>query len=234
MLLARQEPERSVNLGMIIRYELATAEETVLVRDVLFSSHPESVRGPGPLALSPDGQTLYYTNLVTLPPRTAQDVRLGLYSLELASRAHKLLMELPTAEALHEIAVAPSGRRLAFTVVSYRVGMDFALYSALYLADGDHVRQLAQQTNGWLFPLWLDDVQLAYVQFRVEIENEDFPAGVQPALWVHNVETDERSNYLPLLTMQMQLEALRQRVRQLEERMQNLEKALHELQNKHR
>ncbi|MFN4218331.1 MAG: hypothetical protein ACK4HB_03515 [Candidatus Bipolaricaulia bacterium] len=252
VLLAHQEPERSVkigdqefSLGMITRYEIDTAKETVLARGVLFStgpqdqdgsSYPESVYGPGPLALSPDGQTLYYTDLVTLSPRTAQDMRLGLYSVELASGARQLLFELPQEEIGHELAVSPSGRRLAFTAVSYRVGMGgFALHSALYLADGDHVRQLAQQTNGWLFPLWLDDVQLAYVQFRIEItegEQPALPAGVQPALWVHNVATGERSNHLPALTTQIQIDALRQRIRQLEERVQNLEKALHELQNK--
>ncbi len=242
VLLAHQEPGRSVKigdrefpLGVITRFELGAAEETVLVRDVLFSRKPQddssdSEMGPGPLALSPDGQTLYYTNLLTPAPRTMRDLRLGLYSVELPSGARQLLFELPPEEIVHELAVSPDGRRVAFTLVSYRLGLGFSLQSSLYLVDGGRARQLAQQTNGWLFPVWLDDAQLAYVQFRIEIENQGLPAGVQPALWVHNVETEERSNYLPLLTMQMQLEALRQRVRQLEERLQNLEKALQELQ----
>lgn len=243
LLLARQEPERLVKIGdqqypvgMIVRYDLATAEETVLVRDIWFyrvpqdSSYPESVYGPGPLALSPDGQTLYYTNLMTLAPRTAQDLRLGLYKVELTSGARQLLFELPQGEAVHELAVSPDGQRVAFTLVSYRVGIGFSLQSALYLATEDGMKPLAQQTNGWLFPLWLDDAHLAYVQFRLEMENEQLPMGVRPALWVQDVETGERSNYLPMLTMQMQLDALRQAVRRLQERVEALEKAVQELQ----
>ncbi|MEM4722139.1 MAG: hypothetical protein QXT73_08785, partial [Candidatus Methanomethylicaceae archaeon] len=106
------------------------------------------------------------------------------------------------------------------------------LQSALYLATEDEVKPLAQQTNGWLFPLWLDDTHLAYVQFRLEMENEQLPMGVRPALWVQDVETGERSNYLPMLTMQMQLDALRQAIHRLEERVHELEQALQELHNK--
>jgi len=245
LLLARQKPERPVQMGnqqypvgMIVRYDLATAEETVLVRDIWFygvpqdSSYPESVYGPGPLALSPDGQTLYYTNLMTLSPRTAQDLRLGLYKVELTSGARQLLFELPQGEAVHELAVSPDGQRVAFTLVSYRMGIEFFLQSTLYLATEDGVKPLAQQTNGWLFPLWLDDAHLVYVQFRLEMEDEKLPMGVQPALWVQDVETGERANYLPMLTMQLQLDALRQAVRHLGERVRKLEQALQELHNK--
>ncbi|MCS7198340.1 MAG: hypothetical protein NZ930_06670 [Candidatus Bipolaricaulota bacterium] len=249
ILFARQYPKRTITLpfvdgqktyplGTIMRYELATAEETPLARDIVFFTSPpqdsydESVLGPGPIALSSDGQILYYTNFVTLSPRTAQDLRVGLYKVELPHGMRQLLVELPTPGIVYEIVVSPSSQRLAFTLVSYHIGIGFSLQSSLYLATGDSTRQLAYQTNGWLFPLWLDDSHLAYVQFQLEMKDEKPPLGVQPALWVYSVETNERSNYLPLLTTQMQLDALRQAVHQLAERVQKLEQALQELQNK--
>lgn len=239
VFVVQEDPSGEISLGdiktqigRIVRHDLASGEERVVVDGVaLYQGPPQGSRaGPGPLALSPDGQTLYYTTLTTLSPRTAQDVRLGLYSVELADGTRQLLAELPAAEVLQEIVVSRSGRRLAFTTASVRVGLGFAAHSALYLVEGAQVRLLAQQANGWLFPLWLDDVHLAYVQFQPEIKDEKFPMGVRPALWVQDVETGERSNYLPMLTMQMQLDALRVAVRRLQERVEALEKAVQELQ----
>nr|BAL58360.1 hypothetical protein HGMM_OP1C055 [Candidatus Acetothermum autotrophicum] len=223
-----------LHVGEIISHEIATGHERTLVDDIVsYRTPPQgSEAAPGPLALSPDGQTLYYTTLLALPPRTAQEFRLGLYSVELVSGARRLLVELSPGEALQELAVAPGGRRLAFTTTSLRLGVTWSLHSALTVLEGTQVRQLAQQTNGWLFPLWLDDTHLAYVQFAPEHsgDSEQLPTGVRPALWVQDVETHERSNYLPMLAMQMQLDSLRAAVRRLQERIEALEKAVQELQ----
>lgn len=226
--------DSKLQVGEIVSYEIATGQERTLVDDLVFYRTPPqgSEAAPGPLALSPDGQTLYYTTLMALPPRTAQELRLGLYSIELFSGARRRLVELPLEEAFQEIAVAPGGQRLAFTTISLRLSTTWSLHSALYVLEGAQVRELAHQTNGWLFPLWLDDAHLAYVQFTFEQsgDGEQLPTGVRPALWVQEIETGERANYLPMLTMQMQIESLRAAVRHLQERVEVLEKAVQELQ----
>lgn len=233
VLLAREDPNRSfspgdLSVGEIVRHVIATGEEIALAGGVVF--YRSDVSGPGPMALS--GSTLYYTNLVTLRPRTAKELRLGLYRVDLDGGPQHLLMELSLDQTINEIAVSPSGRRVAFTLASYRAGVALAIQSSLWLSDGHRTWQLAQLVNGWLFPLWLDDDHLVYVQFQVEAENQDLPMGVRPALWVHNVETGERSNYLPLLATQMQIDALRQAVQRLQERLEALEKTVQELQSR--
>jgi hypothetical protein len=240
LLLAREIPQRFVALGdrqipvgEIVRHEITTDEQTVLVRDVaLYNTLPmRSLTGLGPVALTSDGSTLYYTTLTKLRLPTVQDLRLGLYSVDLIAGARKLLLEFPAGEGIiNELVVAPNdGRRLAFTRVGYQAGVGFTVQSALYLIEGDQVQRLAEILYGWFFPLWLDDAHLAYVQFQLEMRT---PAGVQPALWVHNVETGERYNHLPLLTMQAQMESLRVALRQLQERVASLEQALQELQER--
>ncbi len=244
VLLVREDPTRSVPfdnqqlpVGMIVRHEIATGQETTLAEGVvLFQPSGENTGGTfglGLMSLAPDGSVLYYVTLATLRPRTAQDLRLGLYRLDLGRRVHQLVMELPAAEMINNLALSPSGRRVAFTVASYRVGAGFSFESALYIYDsltGGQAQRLVQLVNGQLFPLWLDDAHLVYVQFQVEMGNETSPEGVRPALWVHNVETGERFNHLPLLTMQAQIESLRLALRHLQERVAILERAVHELQ----
>ncbi len=239
VLLAQEIPGRfvalgdqQISLGTIVRHEITTAEETVLVRDVALYNSSQTGRnlpGLGPIAFAPDGSTLYYVTLARLRPQTAQDLRLGLYGVDLVTGARKLLMEFPPGEgSIVELVAAPSGRRLAFTRVGYHVGVGFSVQSALYLIEGDQLRPLTQLLYGWFFPLWLDETHLAYVQFHFDME---YPSGgVRPALWVHNVETGERFDHLPLLRVQEQIESLRQALRRLQEQIRALEQAIEELQ----
>jgi hypothetical protein len=239
VLLAHETPERfvalgdqQIPLGTIVRHEITTAEETVLVRDVALYNSSQTVRnlpGLGPIALAPDGSTLYYVTLARLRLQTAQDLRLGLYGVDLVTGARKLLMEFPPEEGgITELVAAPGGQRLAFTRVGYHVGVGFSVQSALYVIEGDQLRQLTQLLYGWFFPLWLNESHLAYVQFQFDIGSPH--SGVRPALWVHNVETGERFDHLPLLRMQEQIESLRQAIRRLHEQIRALEQALRELQ----
>ncbi len=244
VLLVREDPTRLVSLGdqqlpvgMIVRHEIATEQETTLVEGVVLfqpsGRNTDGTFGLGLMSLAPDGSVLYYVTLTTLRPRTLRDLRLGLYKIDLDRRAHQLVMELPAAEMINNLAISPSGRRVAFTLASYRAGASLSLESTLYLYDslkGGQAQQLIQLVNGQLFPIWLDDAHLVYVQFQLEMGNETVPGEVRPALWVHNVETGERFDHLPLLTMQAQIESLRMALRQLQERIALLERAVHELQ----
>jgi hypothetical protein len=239
VLLAHEIPERfvalgdqQIPLGTIVRHEITTGDETVLVRDVALYNSSQTggnLPGLGPIALDPDGSTLYYVTLARLRLQTAQDLRLGLYGVDLVTGARKLLMEfLPEEGSIVELVAAPGGQRLALTRVGYHAGVGVSVQSALYVIEGGQLRQLTQLLYGWFFPLWLDETHLAYVQFQFDIGNP--PSGVRPALWVHNVETGERFDHLPLLRMQEQLESLRQAMRRLQERIRTLEQAIEELQ----
>jgi hypothetical protein len=239
VLLAHEIPERfvalgdqQIPLGTIVRHEITTGDETVLVRDVALYNSSQTggnLPGLGPIALDPDGSTLYYVTLARLRLQTAQDLRLGLYGVDLVTGARKLLMEFPPEEgSIVELVAAPGGQRLALTRVGYHAGVGVSIQSALYVIEGGQLRQLTQLLYGWFFPLWLDETHLAYVQFQFDIGNP--PSGVRPALWVHNVETGERFDHLPLLRMQEQLESLRQAMRRLQERIRTLEQAIEELQ----
>jgi hypothetical protein len=82
-------------LGTIVRHEITTGDETVLVRDVALYNSSQTggnLPGLGPIALDPDGSMLYYVTLARLRLQTAQDLRLGLYGVDLVTGARKLLM----------------------------------------------------------------------------------------------------------------------------------------------